>query len=1656
MGSSGKMPAHKKTLSDSEEPARRQPVFNSQRFERLPTLANPSQQTGSLYSADELIARLLNSGQPPDRNPSKRHSSASDTILRELALAEASFNPTDLLKEGLDEWHDRSLSMQLLKRSQTLGSKKVRRNSSRTSARVSDASMGRRASDASAGKRDESVPMSQQLIPEARPGARHRYDVDYGQSELQRPTNEDGTPMDIPPEYAAILNNLEVLAAELSGIDLILRDGLLKYLMSISPYIPSIPSQVVRFKDVTFTGTVQLDPGYESMYTKALETAKGPFNKSALQRVTLLKDLTGYLMPGSLTLVLGTLGSGTSVIHNVLAGRPGGAGRTTTGSISYNGRNVHDIKSRRLVAVVGSQDIHFGGLTVRETLEFARECSQYYKSQHYTEELKAIVGEALKAGQDPKLETNLSMMGLKRVAERAVANPMAPSLTEAERHRLTVGEMIAGTYAVYMFDQLNKGMDDSVTFDLITSIRIFTRVRCVTVLTGLIQPSQDVFDLFDRLILLDRGHVVYQGPRQDVLPYFESIGYVKPRQLTVPEFLEEVTTSDGAMYLQPGFPTLSIEGFVTEYKKSDQYKDILRVVDNPEVVEDFWVEGSAPLGVTFAQSHPNKGQGIAEPAETLLATISEKGGSLVDVSMNHTDTVLVGDEVVAVGGSTGMLNYVKVGGADKDEVNVDESSDFIRLQLERPLPDERAYDLQFSRDFVQDPWPEFLLLLDRELKVTWRNKLSLIIRLVQVLVLGFFVGFVFFQVHPDEQQLNFNLLRSTFFVSLLDMTLFNAGQLPALVEERKIYYKQNGANFYRPSSYLFAKIVGSLPFCMAEATTWSIIVYFLSNLSTDQGGWHFWVFYIVISLTVLNGSATVRFLAAFSPDLVAANGMFGIMVAVFIVFAGFLMPRFQVRHYWLWAYYLDPLQWGITALMINEFNSKRYNILCSELTQQEIRLNFPQCNGRPNQTLGHAYLAKGQFYTGNHWIGISIAVLIGWFTLWTFLTWFALARIRHMPTLIVSPSAEAKFLKKTESLIARDLEDQGPKLSLAATPVTLSWHELSYDILLPGLGKTLSLLSYVSGWAEPGEMVGLVGATGAGKTVLLNCLAGRGVESARIGGQILVNGYPKNQNPFARISGYVDKLEAYSPYMTVKEAIIFSAHIMLGKTTTIEERKLFVEEVTELMELKSVENHLVKSLALSYLTSSESTKLRIASELARNPSVLFVDSPTTGLDSRSSLHMVKILKKIADSGRVVIVAMQLQSQRILNCFTAVQILKRGGETVYWGPVGKDGQLIKRFFESIPGTPLCPPNVCVTTFAIDVIGDGVQERKAIKDYAFEYRVNELSLHNHIELQSLRRGKAKLGPEINDSSFGSSYWSRARYIFVKLQLFYWRNVAYSWGRLFSSIVLGILLGSIYWQQGWDTTPGLNTKSGAIFISTLLQCITNAQAVIPQVNLYRPAYVREKSSRQLNVFLYSTSWTFGEIPYLALSTLVYAAIFCGMSGMATTSAEAFFRYWFILFELTLAITFFGMFLASVSVLPQIAGTLVTIFVGFWVATSGVVVPKRKILPYLTWIFWSNPLQYALTAMTSLVFFCDTSTSDCVNNGLNTACLTTPAACPQCHCERLSDTNALVWTTIKASRSLNYSNIKYYMLILFGFIVVFRLATFVVWRRVHSRYGK
>ena len=101
----------------------------------------------------------------------------------------------------------------------------------------------------------------------------------------------------------------------------------------------------------------------------------------------------------------------------------------------------------------------------------------------------------------------------------------------------------------------------------------------------------------------------------------------------------------------------------------------------------------------------------------------------------------------------------------------------------------------------------------------------------------------------------------------------------------------------------------------------------------------------------------------------------------------------------------------------------------------------------------------------------------------------------------------------------------------------------------------LLLLKGVSGAFRPGVLTALMGVSGAGKTTLMDVLAGRKT-GGYIDGNITVSGYPKKQETFARIAGYCEQNDIHSPYVTVYESLLYSAWLRLPSEVDTAKRKV--------------------------------------------------------------------------------------------------------------------------------------------------------------------------------------------------------------------------------------------------------------------------------------------------------------------------------------------------------------------------------------------------------------------------------------------------------------------------------------------------------------------
>jgi ABC-type multidrug transport system ATPase subunit len=106
---------------------------------------------------------------------------------------------------------------------------------------------------------------------------------------------------------------------------------------------------------------------------------------------------------------------------------------------------------------------------------------------------------------------------------------------------INVGEMLVGPAKALFMDEISTGLDSSTTFQIVNSMKQFVHILKGTAVISLLQPPPETYNLFDDIILLSDSCIIYQGPQEHVLEFFESIGFKCPNRKGVADFVQEVS-----------------------------------------------------------------------------------------------------------------------------------------------------------------------------------------------------------------------------------------------------------------------------------------------------------------------------------------------------------------------------------------------------------------------------------------------------------------------------------------------------------------------------------------------------------------------------------------------------------------------------------------------------------------------------------------------------------------------------------------------------------------------------------------------------------------------------------------------------------------------------------------------------------------------------------------------------------------------------------------------------------------------------------------------------------------------------------------------------------------------------------------------------------
>ncbi|XP_010449957.1 PREDICTED: ABC transporter G family member 42 [Camelina sativa] len=1183
------------------------------------------------------------------------------------------------------------------------------------------------------------------------------------------------------------------------------------------------------------------------------------------QEKKILKGVSGIIRPKRMTLLLGPPGCGKTTLLLALSGRLDPSLKTR-GEVSYNGHFFSEFVPEKTSSYVSQNDLHIPELSVRETLDFSG-CFQgtgsrleMMKEISRREKLKRIVPDPdidayMKAASIEGSKTNiqtdyiLKILGLNICADTRVGDASRPGISGGQKRRLTTGEMIVGPIKTLFMDEITNGLDSSTTFQILSCLHQSVSLSEGTILVSLLQPAPETFELFDDVILMGEGKIIYHGPRELVCGFFEGCGFKCPNRKSVAEFLQEVISrKDQEQYWchrDKPYCYVSIDSFIEKFEKSD-------------------------LGLQLQ--------------DELSKTCEKK--------------------------SQTTLN--------------DDALCFKKYSLSN--------------------WEMLKACSRREFLLMKRNSFVYVFKSGLLLLIGSITISVYLRTGSTRDALHANYLMGSLFFSLFKLLADGLPELALTISRIAVFCKQKELYFYPAWAYAIPSAILKIPISFLESFLWTSLTYYVIGYSPEMG--RFIRQFLIFFALHLSCISMFRAIAAVFRDFVIATTMGTIIIVIITVFGGFIVRKPSMPAWLEWGFWLSPLSYAEIGLTANEFFAPRWRKITSE-----------------NITLGEQVLdARGlNFGSQSYWN--AFGALIG-FTLF-FNTVFALAltflKTSQRSRPIVSREKNTQSSEK-EYVSSSETASQF-KNALPFEPLTFTFQDVQYFIETPQ-GKKLQLLSDVSGAFKPGVLTALMGVSGAGKTTLLDVLSGRKTRGD-IKGKIEVGGYLKVQETFARVSGYCEQFDIHSPNLTVQESLQYSAWLRLPSNINSETKSAIVNEVLETIELKEIKDSIVGMAGISGLTTEQRKRLTIAVELVSNPSIIFMDEPTTGLDARAAAIVIRAVKNIAETGRTVVCTIHQPSIDIFEAFDELILMKNGGKIIYYGPLGQHSCKVIEYFMSIPGVSKMKENSNPATWILDLISKSSDDKLGV-DLAQMYKESTLFKENKMVIEGMRCTSLESEGLILSSRYAQTGWEQFKACLWKHHLSYWRNPSYNLTRIIFMCFTSVLCGTLFWQKAKEINnqQDLFNIFGSMFTVVLYSGINNCSTVLFCVATERNVFYRERFARMYNSWAYSLAQVLVEIPYSLFQSIVYVIIVYPMVGYHWSVFKVFWSFYSIFCSL-LIFNYFGMLLVVVTPNVHVAFTLRSSFYSVVNLFAGYVMPKPNIPKWWIWMYYLSPTSWVLNGL-------------------------------------------------------------------------------------------
>ncbi|CAN9414202.1 unnamed protein product [Alternaria alternata] len=1129
------------------------------------------------------------------------------------------------------------------------------------------------------------------------------------------------------------------------------------------------------------------------------------------QMRTLIHDFSGVVKDGEMMLVLGRPGSGCSTFLKAISNNRESYA-AVEGDVSYGGIPAGKQKKqfRGEVNYNPEDDSHMADLNVWQTLKFALTNKTKKNEKH---EIPII------------LEALLKVFGISHTKYTKVGDEYVRGVSGGERKRVSIAETLATKSSVNCWDNSTRGLDASTALDYAKSLRIMTDISNRTTLVTLYQAGEQIYEVMDKVMVIDAGRCIYQGPANEAKQYFEDLGFKCPERQTTADFLTAVTDPTERQF-RPGFedkaPKTS-EELERAFRESDAYKKVLREISEYEAeleasgyVDAKEFEGAVreSKSKTVRKKSPYT---VSFIRQVIACTQREFWLTWGDQTTLYTKFFIIISNGLIVGslfygqsldtsgafsrGGSGFFSILFLGWLQLSELMKAVSGRNV-VKRHEDYAFYRPSAVAIAR-VVQD----FPLLLAQVIPF---SIIMYFMTGLDVDVSKFFIYFLF-------------IYTTTFCITSL----------------------------YRMFAALSPSIDDAVRFAGIALNLLIIYTGYVipkPQLLTDYiwFGWIYWINPVAYSFeSVLANEFSDRVMEC-APSQLVPQG-----------------PG------------IDPAYQGcsLTGAPPNSNTVPGSDYL-------QVSFNYSRSNLWRNFGVVIAFSVLYLLVTVIATETVSFAASGGGALV------FAKNKRAKQAVKEEAPADEEKIAagESASSSHTAAHEEEEALESISSSESVFTWKDVEYTV--PYQGGERKLLNKVNGYAKPGVMIALVGASGAGKSTLLNTLSQR-QSTGVVSGEFLVDGKDLGK-AFQRGTGFCEQMDLHDGTATIREALEFSAILRQDKSTPRKEKLDYVNKIIDLLELQDIQDALVSSLGVEQkkrLTIGVELAAKPSLLLFLDEPTSGLDSNS----AYSIVQFLKKLAQAGQAIVCTIhqpssVLIQ-QFDMILalnpggNTFYFGPVGENGRDVIkYFGDRGVQCPPSKNVAEFILETAAKPVKR----------KDGSKINWNEEWLNSDNNKQMLQEIDRVKTERSKISDQNQDGGAEESEFAASVWEQTTMLTKRTFIQYWRDPSYLYGKLFVAVIIGIFNGFTFWQLGNSIGDLQNRMFTAFLIILIPPTIVNAVVpkFYQNMALWQ---ARELPSRIYGWVAFTTAQVVAEIPIAIVSSVLYWVLWYFPTGLPTDSSTS-----------------------------------------------------------------------------------------------------------------------------------------------------------------------